>query len=341
MGNTTSKYNWDKVIDIISNSSNILLTTHINPDGDGLGCEAAMYYFLKKLGKSPVIYNSSPLPPEYDFLNRNEIFNIYKESLKDSIFRNVDLIMVFDIGTPERLGCIGNHIQNYPIPTVCIDHHPNKHGHFKIEVVDTDAPSVTFMIYDFIKKANPDLMDYAIAEAIYVGLLTDTGSFRFENTTIEAMEVAIEMMKYGVKPGKMYRLIYENLRPIQAKLLGYVLQTLHYELDGKIAWFSLTRVEIAKQGAKLEDVDGFTDFVRSIKNVEVSVMFLELEENKIKVNFRSKGKIVVNEIAHTYNGGGHPYAAGMTLQMSMKEAIELVLNELIKLFKRYGDNNAY
>lgn len=328
-----SKYRWDKIKEAIENSRKILITTHINPDGDGLGCEAAMYYFLKKLGKEPVIYNSSDLPPEYEFLNRDKIFKRYTRQMGESVFKDVDLIMVFDIGTPDRLGCLGEYVNKSSILKICVDHHPNKHGNFDIEIVDPDAPSVTFMIFDLIKSVDSSFIDYPIAEALYVGLLTDTGSFRFENTTVEALEMAIEMVKRGVRPGKMYRLIYENLRPVQAKLLGYVLQHLHYELSGKVAWFSLTREEIRSQGAKLEDVDGFTDFVRSIKDVEVSVMFLELEERKIKINFRSKGSVAVNGIAHRHGGGGHPYAAGMLINMCMNDAIELVLKEVFELFQ--------
>jgi len=326
------KYKWDRVKRAIENSRKILMTTHINPDGDGLGCEAAMYYFLKKLGKDPVIYNSSDLPPEYEFLNREGMFKRYIKQMGSSVFKGVDLIMVFDIGTPDRLGCIGEYVSKSSILKICVDHHPNKHGNFDIEIVDPDAPSVTFMIFDLIKCIDSSLIDYPIAEALYVGLLTDTGSFRFENTTIEALKMAIEMLEHGVKPGQVYRQIYENLRPIQAKLLGYVLQHLHYELSGKVAWFSLTREEIKSEGAKLEDVDGFTDFVRSIKDVEVSVMFLELDDKKIKVNFRSKGRVAVNGIANRHGGGGHPYAAGMLLQMSISEAIGLVLEEVFELF---------
>jgi phosphoesterase RecJ-like protein len=327
------KYNWNSIIQLINKSKHILLTTHINPDGDGLGSELAMYCCLKKLGKNPLILNVSKLPKEYEFLNRDSVFNQYEPDVHRKFLQTFDFVMVFDITNSSRITKLGIDLRELAIPSICIDHHPANHCNFDIKVIDEDAPATSCLVYELIKSISPDLMDKNIAEALYVGLLTDTGAFRFENTTPEALELAAKWIRYGLKPSDIYRNIYENKRPEQLKLLGMALQEVNFEVNGKIAWFKISGYQIKKAGASAEDVDGFTDFVRTIKGVEVAVMFLEVKPNAIRINFRSKGKLVINRLAEKFGGGGHPFAAGALLHLPLQEASEKVISEVIKLLK--------
>lgn len=325
------KHEWQPIIDRIRASSKILLTTHINPDGDGLGAEAAMFHALTEIGKQPVIINDSSLSQEYQFLNNGQIFETYNSSAHQTILQNIDLVIVFDIGSPDRLGRLGKDLVAFGCPMICIDHHPNNHGRFQIAVIDTDAPATVSLVFELIMALDTRLMNKKIAESLYTGILTDTGSFRFDNITPEAFEMAAELMRYGVKPSEIYAHIYENSTPERTKLLGMILQEIHFDLEGRLAWFIITQKQIRKSGAKTEEVDGFTEVVRSIKGVEVAIMFLEVNKNRVRINFRSKGNFIINRVAQMFNGGGHPFAAGAALDTTIDEIVDKVLTEVRKL----------
>jgi len=331
------KHDWQKIIEKIGQSERILLTTHHNPDGDGLGAEAALFHCFRRLGKSPAILNSSALPPEYVFLNESEIFNTYQAGQTPEELEKFDLLMILDAGNTERLGPLGPVLKNVNLPTICIDHHPfNNCPADNASMIDVRAPATATLVFELIKIIAPQIIDLKIASALYVGLMTDTGSFRFENTTAETMEMAAELLRLGVQPGLIYRYVYENYRPERMKLLGMVLQDVQYEFDNRLAWFSVTREQIAAAGAILDEVDGFTDFVRSIKGVEVAVMFLQVRDSRTRMNFRSKGLITINDVARQFGGGGHPYAAGLVLDTGLDEAIRTVLPAIRNKFLTEG-----
>ncbi len=323
------QHDWTDIINQIEKSQRILLTTHIHPDGDGLGSEAAMYYILKSLGKLPYISNISPLPPEYEFLNQGNIFHQF-DAERDQIDQ-FDLALVLDIGAISRLGRIGDKIREQHIPTICIDHHPIRDASFDREVVDTSVSATAILIYEFIQRYHPCRMDKTIATALYTGILTDTGGFRFDNTDVTTMQIGADLIATGIKPGYIYREVYENRTPTQVKLMGMVLQDLEYELEGKLAWFTITRQLIRKAGSALEEVDGFTDLVRSIRGVEVAVMFLEVRDRRTRLNFRSKGKVIINGLAKQFQGGGHPFAAGAIMDLSVTQARKKVLPAVRRL----------
>jgi len=329
-----AKHDWQKIIEKISQAHKILLTTHHNPDGDGLGAEAALYYCLTRFGKSPYILNSSILPAEYVFLNKDNIFHDYRNNPDTNEFAGYDLLMILDAGGTDRLGPLGVVLKSLNLTTICIDHHPyNNCPADDISVIDDQAPATAVLIYELIKALAPQTMDIKIAEALYTGLMTDTGSFRFENTTVEAMLSAAELLQYGIQPGLIFRYVYENYRPERMRLLGMILQNIQYEFENQLAWFSVTGDQIAEAGATLDEVDGFTDFVRSIKGVEVAVMFLEVRNNRTRINFRSKGRYPINDIAREFGGGGHPYAAGLVIDANLEESRKTVLPAVRKIFQ--------
>jgi len=327
------KRNWKEILDKIKNNHKIMITTHIHPDGDGLGSEKAIYQILKKLGKAPYILNPDPLPYEYNFLNKDNIFNDYDDKGYSGVVDEYDLIIVMDIGSLIRLGEIGKQLRHTKVPTICIDHHPIRQDSFDYEMVDSNVSSTAILLYDLYKEHFSDFINLDIAEALYTGILTDTGSFRFKNTDAETMEVATKLVKMGVVPGEIYNKIYENRLPEQTKLLGMVLQNINYELDGKIAWFKITRNMLKEVGAKPENIEGFTDFVRGIRGVEVAVKFLESSNQHTRINFRSKGSVVINKLAKKFNGGGHPYAAGAEIFENIDRSIKMLLPELKKTVK--------
>ncbi len=332
-------YEFEQIQKIIDKSKNILLTTHIRPDGDALGSESALFHLLKKLGKNPTVFNSSSLPQEYEFLNIGNFYNQYHSNEHFKKLKGFDLVIVLDVSAYSRLGKIGEDLQKWSIQTICFDHHPTRTDKFDYEIIDSTAAATGSLVYEYIQNTNPELMDLNMANALYICILTDTGSFRFENTSSKTMGIAAELIDYGVKPGTLYQNIYENRLPEQMLLLGLILQRVKYTCNGKLAWFCVTR-NIAKQaGVKLEDVDGYTDFIRSTKGVEIAIMFLEQDDDKIRLNFRSKGNIVINQVAKKYNGGGHAFAAGASINCKIEEAVDEVVNDVKILISDYENNN--
>jgi len=318
-------HNWQPIIEEIKKSKRILLTTHVNPDGDGLGSELALYYCFKKMGIYSKILNDSATPEEYKFLDPDGIILCYNPEKHGEILRTIDLVFTLDIGGFSRLGRLGDELSHLNLATICIDHHPENHLCCTHKIVDEESSATSCLIYELIKIICPQSIDQNIAEAVYVGLLTDTGSFRFENTNSTVMEIAAELIKLGVKPMDVFQQVYERYTPQRMKLLGIALQKVQYESDGKLTWFTVTTADRLATGVTLDEISGFTDFVRSIKGVEVSVMFLETDDETIRVNFRSKGKVLVNEIAIQFGGGGHYFAAGATIKGSLEAALNRIL----------------
>ncbi|MCK4641711.1 MAG: bifunctional oligoribonuclease/PAP phosphatase NrnA [Candidatus Marinimicrobia bacterium] len=322
------EHNWKPVIEKLKTSRKVLLTTHVNPDGDGLSSEIAMYYCLRKMDIEVEIINDSALPDEYSFLDPENIIRQYDREKDRGRLNQFDLIFTLDIGGVARLGKLGEDLALLNISTICIDHHPENHISCSYKIVDEKSPATACLIYELMKQMNPEVIDTKIAEALYVGLMTDTGSFRFENTTAKAMEIAAELIRLGAKPADIFSNVYENYTRQRMKLLGVVLQKIQYEFEGKLAWFKVLGSDIQEAGATLDEVGGFTDFVRSIKGVEVSIMFLEVRKNRVRVNFRSQGKVIVNEIARKFGGGGHFFAAGISLNDTLEDAVDKVLPEV-------------
>jgi len=319
------EHDWQPIIEEIKKSKNVLLTTHVNPDGDGLGSELALYYCLKKMGIWAEIINDSTMPEEYKFLDPDSIILCYNPEKHSEILRTIDLVIILDIGGFSRLGRLGDELGHLNLATICIDHHPENHLCCTQKIVDEESSATACLIYELIKIICPQGIDQKIAEAVYVGLLTDTGSFRFENTNSTVMKIAAELIKLGVKPKDVFQQVYESYTPQRTKLLGIALQKVQYEYDGKLAWFTVTTADRLATGVTLDEVSGFTDFVRSIRGVEVAVMFLETDDETIRINFRSKGKVLVNKIAIQFDGGGHYFAAGATIKGSLETALNRIL----------------
>ena len=323
------QHNWKPIIKYLKESKKILLTTHVNPDGDGIGSEIAMYYCLKKMDIQTEIINSSPLPEEYAFLDKNNVIRQYQSALDKDKLKEFSLIIIFDVGGVTRTGHIGDDLSDLKTPCICIDHHPENNIVCDEKIVDEKAPATTCLVYELIKELGISI-DRDIAEAIYVGLMTDTGSFRFENASKYAFKTASELLEFGIKPNEIYKHIYESFTRSRMAILGKILRNIQYELDGKLAWFKISQDDLEKEGAGIDEIGGFTDFIRSIKGVEVSIMFLELDKKCTRVNFRSKGKVIVNAIARIFGGGGHYYAAGLTVDKSVEQSIQTVLPEARK-----------
>lgn len=322
----------EKVRNCITRGQRFVLTTHVNPDGDGLGSEAALSGFLKNLNKDVFIFNSSPVPRNYDFLNTDKDMIVYSSESHKEMLLTADYIVILDTSDWNRLRDVGQCVRDLRIHKICIDHHPPHDRFGDINLVNVAASSTGEIVYDLIRHCKGEITPQ-IAEALYTSILTDTGSFRFSNTNDRAFGIAGDLVKAGANSQKVYQKVYERESPNKVKLLGYVLYNLKLVQNGRIAWITIPRGILNELGAKPHDTEGFADYPRMIDGVEVSVMFMELDEGRVKVSLRSKGNYVVNTVAQKFGGGGHAFAAGILLEDgSLKEHAPRVMAEVAKLF---------
>ncbi|HIN61963.1 MAG TPA: bifunctional oligoribonuclease/PAP phosphatase NrnA [Candidatus Marinimicrobia bacterium] len=319
---------WSAVQEILDGAENIIMSTHMNPDGDGLGSQLAMADYLESKGKKFTILNPSPVPEDLYFLSEYADFRHYDRQTQKHILAAADLAIIFDIGDYNRLGHLGEDLEELGIKLLSIDHHPHQEPNgFSHSVHDVTACATGYLIYDFLKYANGSMETISLeaAEGLYVALMTDTGSFRFNNTDAAAHEMAGELIRFGVRPYELYQQVYESAPMEKVKLLGAVLENIHLSAGGKLAWFIVTREMIKEAGASSTHVGGFTDTVRSVKGVEVAVMLHEIADNKTRLNFRSKGRVKIDDLARQFGGGGHPFAAGAVVRQTMDTTREAII----------------
>ena len=310
-----------------------LITTHVNPDGDGLGSELALHRFLWERGKQTVILNASPTPPFYGFLDPDGLIQSYQ--LGEPLPGDVDLLVALDYGKWERLGPMTKTASNSGLPVLCIDHHPSEGegggGFGDPQVINEHACATGEIIYDLLKSyggPSPPPLSLPVAEALYAAIMTDTGSFRFSNTNGRTHRIAAELLDLGVEPHTTYSNIYESTHPARLRLLGLTLSGLKLSADGRIGWIAVTQEMLKSAEARAEDTEDFVDFPRSLDGVQVSVLFIELPTGIIRTSLRSKGLIRVNRIAMSLGGGGHPFAAGIRVQGPLEEAVPRVLRPI-------------
>ena len=321
----------DQIHELIRESNQILLTTHENPDGDGLGSQIAMYNHIKNLNKECRIINISSLPNKYEFLNSNHVFESFAYSQLDWI-KNVDLTIVFDIGHSIRVGEMYKYIFTNKT-SISIDHHPMKDNEpFTYTWIDITAPATGYMVWDLLTNKDDNVyLDNHTATGLYTALVTDTGSFRYSNTTAGCHKMASHLIKSGVKPQEVTTFVFESRKLLHILLLGDSLNGMQFAHDKKVAWAKLSNSTFKSRNANSDDIEGFADFIRSIENVEIAFSMVEDESNNIKISFRSQGKYIVNDVAKEFGGGGHKYAAGAKVNSLSLQEIE---NKILSLIER-------
>ena len=319
---------WSVIKDLVNGAENVILSTHMNPDGDGLGSQLAMAHYLESHGKTATILNPSPVPEDLHFMMEYADFRHYDRDNHKHYLAEANLAIIFDIGDYGRLGYLGEDLLECKMKTISIDHHPHENlNGFSHSVHDVSACATGYLVYDFLKYANgsEQTISETVANGLYVALMTDTGSFRFNNTDARAHEMASDLIRSGVKPYDLYQQVYESMPMEKVKLLGTVLEDIHLSAAGRLAWFTITREMIKDAGASSGHVGGFTDNVRSVKGVEVAVMIHEIADNKTRLNFRSKGKVKIGDLARQFGGGGHPFAAGAVVKQSLVTTREAII----------------
>ncbi|CUU02127.1 phosphoesterase RecJ domain-containing protein [Candidatus Kryptobacter tengchongensis] len=322
----------DEVKYVVKKSQNFVITTHVNPDGDGLGCEMALLYFLEKLGKYATVINVSETPDNYKFLDPENKILTFNEGDYDHIEKilNADVIFICDMNQSHRLRAMEKYVLQSKAIKIIIDHHLETQNFADYYLIDVDVPASGEIVYKLIKSFDGFEIDKKIATGIYTAIMTDTGSFRFPRTDSETHRIVAELLDAGVDPTEIYEKVYEQSSIGRIKLLGKCLSDLGTEYDGQLGYIIVTQQMLKYYGVKEWETDGFVQSILSIAGIKVAIFILELRDG-VKLSFRSKGDIPLNELAKEFGGNGHKNAAGARLySISVDEVLEQVLKKAEK-----------
>lgn len=313
-----------EISSVLAGSSRVLLCGHIVPDGDCLGSVAALGIVLEKMGKKVTMASPDPLPEILLFLPGADRFCTDCGAGDD-----YDTFVSLDCSVPDRLGTFRRYLDKR-LTTVNIDHHVNNTAGFaRYNYLDPGAAATGEILLDLIDTMGSGL-DRDVATCLYVAIVTDTGSFQYENTTPETLRRAARLVETGIPAAAINSLLYEE-RPLKTiQVLGASLEELKISPCGKVAWLVVDRDLLGRFSAGDEHTDGLVNFVRTIRGVEVAILFRELEPGKYKVGFRSKGKVDVHRLASGFGGGGHVRASGCVLRGDLGQIVESVVHEAVR-----------
>lgn len=300
------------VVETIKKENNFLITSHVRPDGDAVASQLALFYILRNLGKKVTIINQDPVPKNYTFLPHS---NLISTNLK--IKPNFDISIILDCNDLKRIGEVEKLILNSKL-IINIDHHLGK-GIGNLNLINPKASSIGEIIFQIAKEI-PFKFDNTLATFIYTAILTDTGSFRFSNTSAYTHKIASELLNHNVIPSKIHNLIYENNTSGLIKLLTLCLSTLNLSCNKKVATVFLSKEMAKKTRVRHIETELVTNLLLSIASTEMVVFLREIEDNKVRANFRSKNSIDVNKLAQLFNGGGHRQSSGCVIEDSLKSA---------------------
>lgn len=317
---------------LIKSSQSLLLSTHRQPDGDGLGSQVALYWALKKIGKKVQIVNVDQLPRKYSFLNvKNSIESFdSKPNLEKS-----DLALIFDTNDRKLMEPLWTELEKKCAKILFIDHHPELHdspvpsGSY----IDIKASSTGQVVYELIKELNIELDDN-IARGLYTSIAFDTNNFRFVRSSPTPHLIAAELLRFEINPDEIQRRLFSNHTPQKIQFLSEMLGAVKYEFDGKFAWVRVKKDRMATIGVDFDETRDLIDSMMSIDTLEAACVYREETKDSFKISFRSKGKFPVNALAEALGGGGHLYASGAYIQKPFEEIHKKVITGFESLLKK-------
>jgi bifunctional oligoribonuclease and PAP phosphatase NrnA len=307
----------------------VVLSTHVHADGDGAGSQAALAAWLEGRGAVATIVNPTPFPDSLRFvLHRQDLVADLGTADAEDALEEADVFLVVDTSEPARLGELAGRL---PFDrTLVVDHHPaGAEVVGGVAVQDATASATGEMVYDLITLAG-DAIPPASALGAYVALVSDTGSFRYGNTTPRVLAVAAELMRLGIDPEVVYRRLFATAPRRRLELLRAALESMRADDSGRIGWMVVPHRVSAALGVEGEDFDGLIEHVRSVEGTEVALLFRETGPGETKVSLRSNGAADVNRVAREFGGGGHVKAAGATIS----EPVEAVVERVVEAVRR-------
>jgi len=314
---------------ILSGHKRIVLTTHTNPDGDAIGSSMALYHYFEKKGHDVSAIVPNDFPSFLSWIPGSEKMIIFEKDAKQAqkLLDQADIIFCLDFNALSRVGSMTETLKKAKAPMVLIDHHvaPELES-FDFVHTTIHISSTSELIFDFISKMNGlEVLDKKIAECLYTGIITDTGSFSFAANSSNTYRITAELIDRGLVPDKIHKLIYDTFSENRLRLLGYGISNRMLVWEGlRTALIYYTAEDLSKFNDQVGDTEGVVNYPLSMEKINMSILLTEREKN-IRISFRSKGDFSVNDLARNhFNGGGHKNAAGGKSFVSMEQTIEKI-----------------
>ncbi len=318
------KEKFNQIVELAKKSNQILVTSHLDPDGDSIGSQLALAGWLRTLSADVRVINQSKVPAKYLFLDEERVIKEF-ETVKNSNWQP-DVVFVLECPTPDRAGEVKTLFEK-ECKIINLDHHPDNVMFGDISYVETQASALGEIIYELLTYAGYR-MNKQTATWLYAAILTDTGRFRFSNTTPQAMRIAAELISLGAIPREISNQIYYNNSGSALKLLGFALQNLQTFKQGKISFLVIDQKILQELKVSTEELEGFVDYSLFLKGAEVGVLFTEKNGSRTKVSLRSQNSFDVSALARSLGGGGHKNAAGCTVERNLDSTKELILKKI-------------
>ena len=326
--------NYAPLIDVLARCKRVLITTHVRPDGDALGTTAALSMGLRKKGIESEVLLLSHLPTKYSFIFREHgipYFDVEKGFPAGGLsLEKFDALLVADTGTWSQLPGLEEQLKGWTKPKFVLDHHLTQQDWADVKLVDTKAAAAAEVAAGLLEAWNIEF-DSAIATALYLGLVSDTGWFQFSNTRPQTLRLAAKLMEAGVESDRLYQALYQNERAERIALQVRAQQSLELLADGKLATMRVRKNDFADTKANVPDTEAVINIPLQIRTVEVSLLFTEpLEPGPIRVSLRSKGSVDVSKFAEQFGGGGHARASGLKVAGTLEEAYGRVVGKMVE-----------
>lgn len=312
--------------DFLERYDRFLLLTHIGPDGDGLLACVALSRYLREAGKQATVVTEDKTPAFVASFDPEGLVRSRKELLaQEDWAARFDACLILDTGKASRLGRLEEPVKNSGLPLAVVDHHIREEDNMDCpSVIDPKAAAVGEMMADFMEEEGYAFDNPLVTRALMAALVYDTGQFRFTNTTRRTLSWAARLVELGASPGEAYSIFWESNGAGSVKLLGTLMSRMALDCGGRLAWFTLTAQELDRFGVSRDETEEYISVPRSIESVEVIAFLSELENGRIRVSLRSKGRVEIHDVARAFGGGGHAFAAGARMRAPLGEAARLV-----------------
>lgn len=316
----------NEIISLIDSPLNILITTHYNPDGDAVGSSLALYQYLKLKGYNVNVLIPNDIPAFLHWMPglKEAIIYFHQSKKADKLLEEAQVIFCLDYNSTSRVNLFKEQLRKATGKKILIDHHPDPENEFDYVLSVIDVSSTAELVYDFISSlGDNELINVEIGSNLYVGMMTDTGSFSYASNYPHTLETVADLIKKGVDTELVHRLVYDTYSENRMRLLGYCLSEKLVVLNEFCtAYISLTNEDLKKFSFQPGDTEGVVNYALAIKNVSFAALFTE-KNNCIRISFRSKADFSVNEFARKhYGGGGHRNAAGGDSYKPMDQTLE-------------------
>ena len=312
----------DEFREFIDSRDEFLILSHLDPDGDAIGSSLGLHWALHAMGKMVVTANESPLPEGLRFLPGSEWVKSPAQ-----VARTFHSVFVLDCSSLDRVGTKAAALVAPRAAIANVDHHAANDGFGDPRLVNVEASATAELIYEILEACGGPLGP-EVAECLYIGLASDTGAFRYQNTTPRALRLAARLVEHGARPSTAAEALYGRKSEASLRILGLALSGLEKRAGGQVGALTISREMFDRAGAGPEDSDGIVQFAKSLDGTRVGVLIQEVAPGEVRLSFRSDGSLDVNEIAGRFGGGGHKNAAGARVRGDLTQVRGAVLDAL-------------